>query len=494
MDDRAPLLTTEQLALIDAMYQREGLAEELLPPFRLRAQEGAGSALSHAQERLWFLQASAQDAASYNEPLLIELRGPLQVDRLRQALDAIRERHSILRSTIRSVEGVPSLHPRPATEGFPFTFIDARDRGPEGARATALAHHREHCTRVLDLAEDPLCQVTLVRVSHDTHLAVFFVHHIISDGWSMGVLLRELAELYGNPTTPLAPLALQYADYAVWERRVLTGRHLDKLKRYWQAQLLGAPQRLSLPRDAQQRGSRGERVEMALSPGLTEQVKSLSAALGHDVSLFMVLLGAYYVTLHDLGGDTDICVGTDFANRPNPQAEKLIGFFVNQLVLRCEVRSEEPFRDLVYRLRDVCQGAYEHHMLPFDRIVDLANTARESGVGPLFQAKLVLQNTPLPHLALPELELAVVPISRGTAKFELLLDLTEHEGSLKGWLEFALDMFTPATAKHICTRFETVLAEAVSAPEQSVGALKRAVHRRSRARRRERRQLLASPG
>jgi hypothetical protein len=489
-----PTLSHSQVTLIKLLRERESLRDELFPVFRLNLTE-QGEDLSFAQKRLWFLHSSSGENPFYNEPLLLEFTGRLDVAALRFSLSKIRERHATLRTRFESVDGIPAQHIFTA-DNFPVEEIDLSDLD----ETTSDQKIKEICQAAasvsLDLSRDSLCRATVLKVSQIKNVVVFFMHHIICDGWSMAVLVHELTHYYAGyhqaDCEELPPLPIQYVDYALWEKQILSGKYLAELVTFWKGALFGAPPRISLPRDRDKvavPSYKGDRIQIQLSCDLTRNVLELNDKQGPDVTLFMTLMAVFYVTLNYLGEDTDLVVGTDIANRPNTESEKLIGFFVNQLVLRTHLDESLSFNQFVKVVQNVCNKAYKYQMYPFDRLIESLNVKRQFGISPLFQVKFVLQNAPVPPLKLSDLVLQQKPFTRGTAKFDLLLDLALRDDNLEGWLEYSKDSFDDTTAQRVHKVYESVLSLIVESPDTSLVQIKKLAKDQERVARQQRRTL-----
>ena len=301
------------------------------------------------------------------------------------------------------------------------------------------------------------------------------MHHIVSDGWSLGVLIREVAALYdafrrGEPA-PLPPLAVQYADYAAWQRDWLKGEVLEQQLGYWTAQLGGlAPLELPTdrPRPAVPSGRGDERIA-TVPAGLLDAVRALGRREG--ATLYMTLLAAFQALLHRYSGQDDIAVGSPIAGRDRPELEELIGFFVNTLVLRGDLTGDPSFRELLRRTRRTALGAYAHQDLPFERLVSALDDGPESGRTPLFQVMFALQNAPLPAPRSPELALTPLEAPSGTAKFDLTLFAAEESGGLRLTMEYSTDLFDPATVDRMLAHYRVLLGAVVAHPDRPIGAL-----------------------
>ncbi|HEX9670007.1 MAG TPA: amino acid adenylation domain-containing protein, partial [Thermoanaerobaculia bacterium] len=441
---------------------------------------------SFAQERLWFLAQFGVEASAYNIPSAVRLRGRLEVPALATALAEVVRRHEALRTTF-SVEGaaVVQVVASAGTAALPLIDLGALGRSADaelrrlGAAAAA---------RPFDLEAGPLLRAALVRLpsapSDGTpeHALLLVMHHIVSDGWSMGVLLRELSALYqafaaGRPS-PLTPLAIQYADFAAWQRGWLAGEPLARQLAYWREQLAGLPELLELPLDRPRPAVQTFRGAYRPFPLPAETARGLRA-LGRrqGATLFMTLLAAFETLLGRLSGAIDLAVGSPIAGRNRAETEGLIGFFVNTLVLRADLgagadRPGEPtFAELLARVREVTLDAYAHQDLPFEKLVEELRPRRDLSHSPLFQVVFGLHNAPAARAHLPGLELRRMEIEVETAKFDLVLQLLETSAGLEGGLEFNRDLFDVATAERLLRHFATLVEGVVAAPEARLSEL-----------------------
>ncbi|MCP4656185.1 MAG: AMP-binding protein, partial [bacterium] len=357
--------------------------------------------------------------------------------------------------------------------------VDLRRSSPDAARAEAERLIRGAARRPFDLAHPPLLRTLLVRLERDQHLLLLSMHHIVSDGWSDGILIRELGRFYqafraGQPS-PLPALPVQYADFAHWQRRWLRGPELDKLLAYWKEQLAGPPSVLELPTDRPRpavQHLRGARFPVRLQADLTSGLKKIGR--DRETTLFMTLLGALQLLLGRYTGQRDFCVGSPVANRRRSEIEGLIGFFVNTLVLRADLRRDHRnpgFLALLDQVRRVTLGAYAHQELPFGVLVEELSPERDLSHSPLVQVLFALQNAPGEALELPGLTLHLQEIDDGTAKFDLSLYLTERDEGLSGFLEYDVDLFDRTTAARLIEHFRILLAEIVQAPERGIAEL-----------------------
>ena len=448
-----------------------------LPPLSAQATpDGDKVALSYTQQRLWFLhQLDAAAGAAYHMPVAWRLRGPLRADALRQALDALLRRHAILRTHFGASDGVPHQ-----VAGAPFAFPLRQEdlsRLPAPQRdAAAAALHGEEIARPFDLARGPLLRALLLRRADDEHELLLVQHHIISDGWSLGVLCGELAALYaafaaGLPD-PLPPPALQYADYARWQRHAAHAAPLQAQQAYWRAQLDGAPPLLELPLDhprPARQSYRGARLAFALEAPLTIALRRLSAR--HGATLFMTLLAGWSALLSRLGGQDDIVIGTPVANRPLPELEALPGFFVNTVALRVRLHGDPTVAELLARVRATALAAYEHQDLPLDQVVDAVKPVRSLAYSPLFQSVMALNNTPAPDGEGALFDPRPLPLPQASTHFDLSLLLDDDGEQVSGHLEYASELFDADGMARLAASLQAVLAAMAADDSLALGRL-----------------------
>lgn len=438
-----------------------------------RRERAGARPLSFAQERLWFFDQLEPRSALYNIGRAIELRGRLDPSALRRALEAVVARHDALRTTIQAVEGRPVQRVDPACP-IDLPLVDLED-GAHPGREALPALLAEEARRPFDLSRDMMLRAILFRVHAEEHVLVLTVHHIASDGWSLGLLFRELSEAYtacvaGRPPT-FPDLPIQYADYAQWQREWLRGPTLERELVYWQGQLAGLTP-LELPTDRPRPARqtyRGAREPFRLSAEFTAALKALGRP--ERVTLFMTLLAAFQTLLHRYSRRDDIAVGSPIAGRGHTQLEGLIGFFVNTLVLRTDLSGNPTFRELLSRVREVALGAYAHQSLPFEQLVGELQPTRTLSHAPLFQVMLAFDNTPTVPLAFPGLVARASELDTGTAKCDLILSLQETPDGLTGSMEYSTDLFDAATIRLMLGHWETLLAGIVVDPGQTLSAL-----------------------
>ncbi|MEF7612900.1 amino acid adenylation domain-containing protein [Aquincola sp. MAHUQ-54] len=430
--------------------------------------------LSHAQERLWFLDQMNPGNAFYNIPAAIPLRFAVNAAALERALNELVRRHESLRTTFESPDGQPRQVVQPyQPRALPQTDLRERPAAERAALADRLA--AEEAARPFDLERGPLFRAGLVRRADSDHLLLLTLHHIVADGWSMGVLFDELTRLYtaftmGLPS-PLAPLPVQYADYAEWQRDWLQGDALERQLAYWRSQLAELTP-LQLPADRPrppQQSYRGDHVPYAMTPRLTEAVKALAAA--HGATPFMVMLAAFDALLARCTGEDDIAVGTYIANRNQREIEGLIGFFINTLVLRVSTAGEPTGRELLGRVQSACLDAYAHQDVPFAKLVYELQPERDLARNPLFQVVFHLFNAPnaVPQAAAPG-EAAPAAEHR-SAIFDLVFELSEEQGRYTGGVVYGTDLFDRATVERLLRHYTLLLEGLVEDPDRPVSRL-----------------------
>jgi len=419
--------------------------------------------LSFAQERLWFLDRLEPGGATYNIPVAWRLAGALDPAALERALGEIVRRHEALRTTFAEVDEAPVQVVAPFG-GFALAVEELDAPGEADREAVARRRAGEEAARPFDLAAGPLFRASLLRLGEEDHVLLISMHHVVSDGWSLGVLFRELSALYAayrdGGESPLPELGVQYADYAVWQREQLAGEVLDRQLAYWREQLAGAPELLELPTDHPRPAVQtygGATVPVRFSAELLERLQALGRSEG--TTLYMTLLGAFQVLLSRYGGIEDIVVGSPIAGRTRGEVEELIGFFVNTLVLRTDLSGDPSFRETLRRVRDVTLGAYENQEVPFEKLVAELQPERSLSHSPLFQVLFTLQNTGGAEGALSGLTVSDVDAGLANAKFDLSLVLAATSRGLHGELIYGTALFEPGTIGRMVGHLERVLEQ-----------------------------------
>jgi amino acid adenylation domain-containing protein len=449
----------------------------------IRPRQGSGPAvLSFAQQRLWFLDRLEPGSAWYNLAFAVRFAGRLDVAALGRALDALAARHESLRTTFEMRQGEPEpvqVIAAPTRLQLPVADLaglpSAARREDEARRLSAAAARRP-----FDLARGPLCRVRLLRLGSADHLALLTLHHIVADGWSMGVMVRELGALYERFTTggeeplpPVAiPLAIQYADFAAWQRAELPAVMQATLLPYWRERLGGSLPVLELPADRPRppvQTFRGARVPVDLPAALTARLRDLARPRG--ATLFMVLLAGFAALLQRTTEETDVLVGTPVANRNRSEIEELIGLFVNTLVLRTDCAGDPGFAELLGRVREGTLGAYAHQDLPFEKLVEELQPRRDLARSALFQVMLGLENAQPEPWRVPGLAATPLAVDLGAARFECTFFLAETAGGVGGHLEYNRDLFDRTTAARLVAHLGNLLAGAAEAPETPLSRL-----------------------
>ena len=455
----------------DAAPGGDGEAPPLVPVPR----DGA-LPLSFAQQRLWFLDRLAPGSAAYNMSYALRLRGALDPRALERALAELARRHETLRTVLVPAEdggAAQSIRP-PAPVPLPHVDLGGLPADARVAEARRLA--ADEAVRPFDLERGPLLRATRLRLAGDDHAVLFALHHVVSDGWSMGVLVAEVSALYaafseGRPS-PLPPLPVQYADFAVWQRVWLTGRVLDAQLGYWRGRLSGAPPLLTLPTDrprAPVAGERGESLPVVVPPEVAAGLRSL--ARRERATLFATLLAGWQLLLARWSGEEDVVVGSPVANRTRVELEPLIGFFVNTLALRTDLAGDPTLREAVGRARETVVGAQAHQDLPFERLVEEIAPERSLEHSPVFQVAFALQNMEQTELRMGTLRVEPLGTAPEPAKFDLSLTLAEEGDGLEGALSYRAGLFDAATVERLVERFGAVLAALAGDSEGHVSGL-----------------------
>ncbi|MBW4619917.1 MAG: LLM class flavin-dependent oxidoreductase [Cyanosarcina radialis HA8281-LM2] len=429
--------------------------------------------LSLAQQRLWFLDQLEPGNPFYNIFAAVRLSGQLNIAALEQSFNDILQRHEALRTTFANKDGQPVQIVR-SNLVLTLSVVDLRELHDSDKEVERLAV--EEARRPFDLTVAPLMRASLLWLSEAEYVLLLTMHHIVSDGWSMGVLLKELAELYevrsmGMPTTVLA-LPIQYADFALWQREWLQGEVLDRQLAYWRQHLGGNITILDLPTDRPRPAIQtftGKKLALSISPSLTEALEQLAQREG--VTLFMTLLAAFNVLLHRYSSQDDILVGTPNANRNWSQTEELIGMFVNTLVMRTDLSGNPSFRELLKRVREVTLDAYAYQDLPFEKLVEALQPERDLSRNPLFGVWFSLNNSPMPPMKMHGLTLNLLEIDTGISQFDLSLNLSKQNGELIGAFEYNSDLFDADTITSTIGYLQTLLAGIVSNPDRPLGDL-----------------------
>jgi hypothetical protein len=456
----------------EAAREQQGLvAPDIIPISREQHHP-----LSFAQQRLWFLDGLNPESAFYNVSAAIRLRGELNVSALERSLNALVQRHETLRTSFAVVDGQAVQVITPELR-IALAQTDLEHLGDDPAEAEARRLSTAQAQRPFDLRRAPMMRASLMRLSTDHHILLIHLHHVVTDGWSMGVLYRELATLYRafheGEEPQLPELPIQYADFAVWQRNLLKGEVLEAHLNYWREQLAGAAPTINLPTDHPRpavEGFRGATQQIQLPATLSQSLKELSQQEG--VTLFMTLVGAWSVLLSRWSGEKEIIVGSPIANRTRADLEGLIGFFVNALVLRTSLKGDPSFKELLAQVRETTLGAYAHQDLPFEKIVEALQPERELSHNPLFQVSFALQNAPQGAVTVGGLEMSAFETTRATARFDLEVHLWERPQGLSGLIIYSTELFEAETIQRLMNHYKRFLTEVVAHPEQRVSEVK----------------------
>ncbi|MEJ7675840.1 MAG: amino acid adenylation domain-containing protein [Chitinophagaceae bacterium] len=428
--------------------------------------------LSFSQERLWFIDR-LEGSVQYHVPAVWRLQGELNKEALSRSLHDIVQRHEVLRTVILEEQG-QAFQFIMDTEGWQLAMFDGLLYREDKERLQQDI--QDSIREPFDLSKDYMLRASLITLSDQEHMLIVTTHHIASDGWSTSILVNELMELYNaydeDRPARLAPLPIQYCDYALWERNYLQGEILDKKVGYWKDVLKGVAV-LQLPTDHQRPSewrNHGASLRFGIDKLLSDQLQVSSKRAG--TTLFMTMLAAFKILLHRYSGQEDICVGSPIANRTHEEIEGLIGFFVNTLALRSEVKAESSFTELLKQVKVTTMEAYEHQDVPFEKVVEVVVKERDLSRSPLFQVMFSLLNTPeVSQLHLGEVELSGESYENLTAQFDISFDITETGAGLQGSVQYSTDLYNESTIVRMMDHFITLLNSIVKAPEQKIGEL-----------------------
>jgi amino acid adenylation domain-containing protein len=441
---------------------------------REKTQKVKQAPLSFAQERMWFLYQWNPASAAFNMPGAVRLSGEVDTEALRRALQELVRRHETLRTTFTDQDGRLLQVIAPTLE-LPLSLVDLRDIPEAQREQRARERITAEARQPFDLTRGPLLRAALLRLTGREHVLLLCMHHIISDGWSLGVLVRELAALYsafvqGQPS-PLPALPLQYAEFASWQREWLQGEVLETQLSWWRERL-DANAILELPTDRPRPTAlspHGARQTVMMPPALTQALKSLGQREGK--TLFVTLLSAFEVLLHRYTGQEDLVVGTPIAGRTRSELEGMIGLFINTLALRTSLSGRPSFRELMGRIHQTTVDAFAHQDLPFEQLVDALKPERRLSHSPLFQVMFILQNAPMPPLQAPGLMMEFQQPETGTAKFDLTLIATEVPEGLRVVAEYSTDLFESGTISRLLEHYQTLLSGIAADPDQPISTL-----------------------
>ena len=438
-------------------------------------ERGGGLPLSFAQQRLWVLAQLEPHGTAYNIPIALRVFGALNLPVLEESINEVVHRHEMLRTTFGSVDGKAIQIPAPSLK-VSLPVIDLQHLSLVEREEAVLRLATADAQRSFELEYGPMLRMSLLKLGQDEHIALVTLHHIVSDAWSAHVLVREVTTLYtafaaGRPS-PLPPLPIQYADFASWQRQWLSGDVLEKELEYWKATLKGDLAVLALPTDHLRPAVQtfnGASISRPLPSELVRAINELSRKEG--VTLFMALFAAWYLLLHRYTGQNDFLVGSPIANRTRQEVEDLIGFFVNTLVLRADLSHDPTVKEFLERVRTMCLDAYSHQDVPFEKLVEVLQPARDVSYSPLFQVMFDLQNAPVSDMDIPGLRIMPVEIEQKTSKVDLSLSIQEGEQELTASIDYNTDLFDAPTIERMLAHFHTLLASMVAAPDARISTL-----------------------
>jgi amino acid adenylation domain-containing protein len=475
LSDRIAKLSPQQRKLLaQKLTQDKKAASDTQQPV-ITPRHRHQAALSFAQERLWFIHQMDPHSPHYNEAIPIYIRGAVQVSVLENILNPIVERHAVLRTTFVTIAGEPIQQINPAQSvklaQFDLQGFPAPHREAEMWRVLS-----DEARKPFDLTIDPLLRAALIQLADDEFVLLMTIHHIAFDGWSGGVLMREFALLYRavatGETVELPPLPVQYIDFAIWQREQLQGAVLNERLDYWKEKLGHDLPVLSLPADHPRpriQTFAGATETILIPPDIYGQLKSLAQESGS--TLFMVLLAAFNTLLYRYTRQTDIVIGSPVSGRERTETYHLLGCFINTLVLRTDLSDNPTFRELINRVREMALGAYQHQDLPFERLVEALQPERDLSRSPLFQVLFVLQNTPQVELTIGEMSICQLDPPTQITKFDLTLEISEHDAGLSARFEYNTDLLDQTTIQRMAAHFKNVLIHAAALPDQPIAAL-----------------------
>ena len=453
---------------------RSALAQQIAPPLVGRATTRA-PILSFGQVRLWFMDHLTRGQQNYNVSLAVRIDGPLDVPALSRAFATIVDRHETLRSRFVTEDGEPRLLLMPA-EAFEIPVIDLSSLDEAAQRLETARLSAEELRRPFDLSRDRLIRVTLQRLTYREHVLLLAMHHIVSDGWSLGVVMRELEACYGafssGRPSPLPPLRVQYSDFAAWQRERLAGDVIQRQMAYWRTQLSDVPDLLPLPYDHPRpptQSFRGGIRICTIGPGLTTALEKRGRESG--ATLYMTLLAAFNVLLHRYSGQDDILVGSPAANRVPKEVEALVGLFVNTLVLRSDLTGDPSFVELLQRTRRMCLESYTNQDVPFEKLVEEFSPERHADRHPLVQVLFALQDRTFQELSLPGLSVTSADVQIDEARLDLELHVAQTTAGLRCAFNYAADLFDSDTIDRLMRHFVALLERIVENPERPLSRL-----------------------
>jgi amino acid adenylation domain-containing protein len=433
--------------------------------------------LSFAQQGLWFLDQLEGETGSYNYNIThaLKLEGKLNIPILEKTLNTIIHRHETLRTSFQDYDGIPCQEIAPKIE-LKLPIIDLQNLSPTEYEQQFQKLASAEAKTPFKLSEAPLIRFKLLHISQDIYILLIVLHHIIVDGWSIGILNQEICTIYSNfyqeKDNSLPPLSIQYADFVAWQRATLTDEILTEQVNYWQKKLANIPPLLELPTDYPRpplHSQEGAIKHFTLTPEVSQKLKSLSQENG--CTLFMCLLGAFSTLLYRYTGQADLVIGSPIINRNRPEIESLIGYFLNTLVFRTLFHENPSFHQLLNQVKQTCIEAYSHQDAPFESLVEALNVPRDLSYSPIFQVMFAMENYPKQTLEFPDLKVSELDFERGTSKVDLILFIDENEDQLTGALEYNTDLFTSHTIERMIANFQVLLEGIVTNPDTKISQL-----------------------
>ncbi len=443
-------------------------ASESSQSFIINHQSFTSAPLSPAQQRLWLLHQLDPDSPVYHIPAAVRLRGPLDLPRLEAAINRIIARHASLRTLFGEQDGAPVQHILPDLR-ISLAITDLSGLDEEARLSQALRQARELARAPFDLTRGPLIRMAVWRLSAEDHLLAVILHHIIADGWSMNVFLEELQTFYLDPEAQLPDPPIQYPDYAIWQRERLGDAFLQPHLDFWQSYLAESPPFIALPTDHPRppvKGPDGAVYRFHIPADVAERIREQARAAG--ATSFMAFLGAFATLLARYAGQDDLIIGAAVANRPRPELESLIGYFVNALPLRLNLDLDASFPDLLAHTRERTLAAFVHQETPFESMIEALHPPRDLSRTPLFQVMFSLQDNPLPGMNLPDLGLEPLPLDTGASRYDLTLVLTDADGGLDGWLEYSTELWDAESIVGMARAYRTLLENIAAAPDRAL--------------------------
>ncbi len=464
-------LPPEKRELFELMLQEQGvdLSEIMITP---APRDQKTYPLSFSQQRLWFLHRMDPDSPLYNITSVIRMRGELQIKTLEHCFNLLMQRHEVLRTAFREEDGHGRQEILPELK-LEIPVVDLTNTETSRIDTVLNEYAVYESLQPFDLSQTPLIRVKLLRFGEKHHVLILVMHHIVSDNWSTGLIVHEILEMYKayaqNKEPQLPELPVQYADFAVWQRKWLKGKTLEKQLQYWRDRLQDTPPVLEMPLDRPRPAYQtynGAYLTFHFTADTQKALHQLSRKA--DTTLFMTLLAAFEALLHRYSGQNDILTGTPIANRNRSETEHLIGFFVNTLVLRADFSDNPTFNQLLKRVKDDTLGAYQHQDIPFETLVEKLQPERDMSHSPFFQAMFVLNNAPVEQLQLPDLTLELIEVENKTAKFDLILNALEDDTGIHFKLEYNTDLFNADTMERFAEHYRNIVNAVLSDPDQAV--------------------------